>query len=599
MKLRNKILSFTLPLTLAPFALMAAAAAYFLIRANRIQMEEAQNRRIAETTIAIRQELETARKEAALIAGLPPVRDYLDALSTPGAARTVEAAGARDVLKLFFDRNPYYLRLRLVDARRQVLISFSRLPGEKQPETLAEEELFRRSLVMRSVQSPVEELQPGRYVTFLLEAVHGARFGGAVVLCLNAEIFHRSLRPLLASPDWSVFLFDDTGKVFAGALAAPAEEDIWRRIDLAGEAAALLAAPSQQPMRKEFASHLLTIHPSEAFRRANWAPRAGENWFLGVLRRRENLAAEARPLLTVFGVILAGAVVAVSWAARRSARRVTEPLEQVSAATAQIARGRFDVELNVVPQDEVGELAAAVRRMADDLRDYQARVVSSARLVTVGEMTSQIAHEIQNRVSGISLWVQHLDAEMTPGDSRRECLDEIKRGLRGFMDLLAGLKEVYRTPLLDLHPAGLNELVLDSLRCIQEQARRRHLEIETRLQPDLPAVPCDAEQIRSALINLLTNAVEAVADGTGRIKIQTLHQGRALGGAVAVSIADNGCGIAEEDLPRIFYPFYSTKGSGSGLGLAIASNIVAAHQGRLTVDSRAGEGAVFRVEFDA
>ncbi len=598
MKLRHKILSFTLPLTLVPFALMAAAAAYFLMRANRTRMEETQNRRIAETTIAVRQGLENARREVALLAGLPPVRNYLEPLSDLRPARTAEAEAARDILKLFFDRNPYYLRLSLVDSRGQVRLSFSRLPGEKPPLTLADEEWFRRILVMSSAQSPVQELDPGRYVTYLLQTVHGARFAGAVVLSLNTEIFQRSLGPLLTSTELSAFLFDDTGRVFAGTLTGAAEEEALRRIDLAAEAALLLSGPSQQPVWKEFGAYVLTIQPSEAFPRANWEPRAGENWFIGVLRRREALAEETQPLQAVFVVILAGAVVAVVWTARRYARRVTEPLEQVSAATAKIAGGRFDVELNVRPNDEVGELAVAVARMAEDLKDYQAKLVGSARLVTIGEMTSEIAHEIQNRVSGLSLWVQHLDAEIEPGDSRRECLDEIKRGLRGFMELLAGLKEVYRAPILDLHPAALNELVLDSLRCVQEQAARRGIAIETRLQPDLPAVRCDAEKVRGVMINLLTNAVEAVAQGRGLIAIETVLHKHVRGEVVVLAVSDNGCGITEEDLPRIFYPFFSTKGSGSGLGLAIASNIMAAHKGRLTATSRAGEGATFRVEFD-
>jgi signal transduction histidine kinase len=590
MRLRNKILSFTLPLTLAPFLLMAAAAVHFVVRSRDTEIREEQKTRVLETTIAIQQELEAARKHVALIAGLPAIRDSL--VSPP------EQGQARAVLQLFFDQNPYYLRLSLVDTRGQVRISLSRLPGD-QPTTLAGEDSFRRILVMPVVQAPVQEAQPGRFATVLLRRVAGAPFAGAVVLHLSTAVFQRTLGPLRASPEVSAFLFDDSGRVFVESLAGEAEEAALRRLDLAAEAAALLARPSLRFTEKQVGSLRLAIHPAEAFERANWDPRAGENWFLGVLRRPGDLEAQTRSLQAVFAAILAAATAAVWWAARRFARRVTGPLEQVSAATAEIARGRFDVKLEGGAGDEVGELAAAVERMAEDLRDYQAKLVRSAKLATMGEMASEISHEIQNRISGLSLWIQHLDQEIGPDGPKRECLDEMKRGLRGFTDLLAGLKEVYRTPILDLRPADLNELARDSLRCIEEQAADRRIHVEAQLEAGLPAVQCDEEKMRSVIINLLTNAIEAVADGTGRVALRTRQQERARGKAVVLSVEDNGCGIAGEDLERVFYPFYSTKGSGSGLGLAIASNIVAAHQGRLSIDSRPGHGAVFHVALEA
>jgi signal transduction histidine kinase len=273
---------------------------------------------------------------------------------------------------------------------------------------------------------------------------------------------------------------------------------------------------------------------------------------------------------------------------------MTVPLEQVTRATADIARGQFDLTLGIATGDEVEELAVAVQRMAEDLKTYQAELIKSAKLATIGEMASEISHEIQNRISGLSLWLQYLDAEVEADDPKREYLKEMKQGLQGFMELLAALKQFYRTPILQLSEVNLNELVRESLPYIQERIEARKINVELQLDSSLPLVTCDAEKITSVILNLLVNAVDAVADG-GRIRIHTGSQNHPDGQTAILSVTDNGQGIAEEDLPRIFYPFYSTKAGGSGLGLAIASNLILAHGGKIEVKSRVGEGTTFTV----
>lgn len=221
-------------------------------------------------------------------------------------------------------------------------------------------------------------------------------------------------------------------------------------------------------------------------------------------------------------------------------------------------------------------------------------MVRSAKLATIGEMASEISHEIQSRISGLSLWTQYLDAEMAPDDPKREYLGEMKQGLQEFMELLGALKQFYRTPVLHWADADLNQLVRQSLRHVQERTEARKIGVDLHLDPDLPPVRCDREKVKSVIINLLVNAVDAVGEA-GRIRIRTCAQDRADGQTVMLYVTDNGSGIAAEDLPRIFYPFYSTKASGSGFGLAIASSVVSAHGGKIEVESRVGEGTTFTV----
>jgi len=181
-----------------------------------------------------------------------------------------------------------------------------------------------------------------------------------------------------------------------------------------------------------------------------------------------------------------------------------------------------------------------------------------------------------------------------PDDPKREYLEEMKQGLQGFMSLLDDLKQFYKTPILHLADTDLNELVRASRPYVEQQLADRRIALELRLDPKLPALRCDAEKIHSVILNLLLNAVEAVGE-SGRILVETRTAEPGEGRTVILSVTDNGGGMAEGELPRIFHPFYSTKAGGSGLGLAIASNLVSAHGGKIEVESGVGQGATFTV----
>lgn len=606
MKVRNRILSFTLPITLVPFVLTALAVYYFVIRADRIQQDERQKKLLAEAIVNLRKEQEAARRDIELIANLPAIAAYLEAATAPGDPSSEGVAfkesEARTILQLFANQSAYCLQLTLVDSHGQERVKFSKLPGGHPLVSVKGQDYFRRTLIHGTFQSPVEQVRPGRFASVLTFRVRRDRFLGAVVLHLSADVFQRSMRPMLVGHGLNTFLFDDRGIVFATSFGGSEEEACLQRIDLAKEAGILLALPSLEITASEVSSgdrqFLFSALPAEAFIRSIFEPQSGENWFLGVLQPKEAVLQSTIAFQLAFFTILATAAGAVIWATARYSRRVTVPLERVAAATTRIAQGHFDINLSVDTGDEVEDLAAAVKHMADDLKKYQEELVRSAKLVAIGEMASEISHEIQNRISGVSLWIQYLDAELDSKDPRREYLEEMKLGLRGFIGLLEDLKQFYKTPLLHLSEVNVNDLIRTSLPMIEQRITERRISLELLLDPALPAISCDGEKIKSVILNLVINAIEAVEE-KGRIEIQTssLDSGaeRASRSKVKFSVRDNGCGIAEQDLARIFYPFYSTKGSGGGLGLAIASNIVSAHRGKIEVDSGVGEGTSFTV----
>ena len=578
---------------------MALAVYYFVIRANQIQVQEEKKQSLNEVVANFAQELSSTRKDITLLSNASAVGEYLRAASQNNGKSneklSIQEKSAKNVLGLFFEQNPYYLQISLVDEKGQERIKFSKLTNKEELRSVTKDPYFRRTLVSQRTQTPVKEIQDGKFATVFAHSIYNEKFVGMIVLYLDAEIFKRSMRPLLKS-DLSTFLFDDRGIVFAATFKSNEVENLLGKVKLDDEAAQLLGAASFDSRSKSIldgkTTFLLSFLPSESIPRVStYEAQNGENWFLGVLQPDEAVLVSGTFQMVFFSILLL-AIGAVFFAANKAAHRITIPLEKVSAATGEIARGNSDLNLDVKTGDEVEDLAIAITKMNDELRDYQKQIVQSAKLATMGEMTSSISHEIQNRISGVSLWLQHLDSEMDSDDPRQEYLNEMKLGLSGFMTMLSDLKRYYQKPVLDLNGIDFNLLITKTLPFAQENVDKKDVEIKTELYANLPKINGDQEKLKSVALNLILNAVDAVEKG-GKIEIETALDVEK--GETYLTVRDNGKGIDEKDLAQIFYPFYSTKSGGSGLGLAISSNIIAAHKGRIEVESEIGKGTTFKV----
>ena len=598
MKLRSKILSYTLPLILIPLIIMALATYYFIIRANQVQTDEETKRSLNEVIVNIGQEANSVKKDIEVLSKVPALAKLLTAssnnLSNGTFVKEEQTKQARTVLELFFDRNPYYLELSLVDANGEELMKLDR--RNKTPEllNLNSEGYFRRTLITGETENPIAEKETGLFVSVFARSVRESKFLGMVVLKLDARSFVRSMRPLL-NRDFQTFLFDDRGLVFATSLHSETSGQTIRKLDLSQRASRILdGSPTILPPEKVLIngrSRSFSILPAKSFAQIGTLEKQeGSNWFLGILQP-EASSGIASSFQIIFFSTLFLAIAGVLWAASSASRRITVPLERVSRATTLIARGQTDLNLDVQTGDEVGDLADAVAKMNGELQDYQKRLVQSTKLATIGEMTSEISHEIQNRISGISLWLQHLDSEIEPDDPKREYLDEMKQGLGGFMEMLASLKDYYQSPVLNLEPIDINHLVSVSLPFVQEKLNEKQVVVKEKLDSNLSTIEGDFEKLKGVVLNLLINAADSLENG-GEIEIMTQDAGS---DGICLEISDNGKGISEKDLSRIFYPFFSTKSGGSGLGLSICSNIISAHKGRIEVESEIGKGTSFKV----
>ena len=267
-------------------------------------------------------------------------------------------------------------------------------------------------------------------------------------------------------------------------------------------------------------------------------------------------------------------------------------MASVCALTAVSFAQRVEVRSN----DELGVLAREFNSMAAAIEEREQRLIRSERMAAAGQIASHITHEIRNPLSSISLNTELLEEEL--GGLPGETVDEARslcRAMRREVDRLTEITEEYlrfaRLPRPHLAPEDVNEILQSLLAFMANELRGKKVEVMFDLRPELPSVEADENQLRQAFLNLLRNAVEAMAARGGTLRVATALRDA----EVEVRIADTGSGIADEDLPKVFEPFFSTKEKGTGLGLPLTQQIIQEHGGSIGVQSAAGQGTIFTV----
>jgi signal transduction histidine kinase len=222
-------------------------------------------------------------------------------------------------------------------------------------------------------------------------------------------------------------------------------------------------------------------------------------------------------------------------------------------------------------------------------------------MASLGQMVAGLVHEINTPLGYVRNNVEMTRAAMNDADALADAgtredlatlLDDTLHGVGQIGELIGNLKDFSRLDQARTDSANVNALLDSALRMVQHLVRKRGIEI-ARHAGELPEIECAPAQINQVLLNLLSNAIQAIEHDKGRITVRT----QALDGRVLVLVEDNGKGIAAENLAKIFDPFFTTKpvGQGTGLGLAIAHQIVEQHSGLVRVASKPGTGTRFLV----
>jgi len=265
----------------------------------------------------------------------------------------------------------------------------------------------------------------------------------------------------------------------------------------------------------------------------------------------------------------------------------------------RVAGGDLSRNFPVERQDEIGELAESFNEMVKKLRERETlekRLYEAEHLSRVGQLASGIAHEIRNPLNYISLAIDHLKSEFMPVCTERsaelgELADKIKEEVRRVNHMVLSFMSYGRPLKLRRSRVAYRELLDKALPMLGDRFAEQHIELHVEIEPELPLLFIDQELMRNCLVNFLGNAADALPNGgTITVGAQMDHE-RAM---ARLTFADNGSGISEEDLPKIFQPYFTTKDAGIGLGLAITERIIREHRGELQVTSSSA-GTVFTV----
>lgn len=223
-----------------------------------------------------------------------------------------------------------------------------------------------------------------------------------------------------------------------------------------------------------------------------------------------------------------------------------------------------------------------------DLKVSRDRLIKTERLSAIGEVAASVAHEIRNPLTAIGGFARSVYSSLDDADKNRRKIEIILEETDRLEHMLSALLEFTRPAVPRFTDMDVNALIMQTVHFMATEIDPTVVEVAYELNPELPMVWADSQQIRQVLMNIIRNALQELPHG-GRITVLT----EPVGEMVQIAVQDTGQGIAPENLDKIFEAFYTTKPSGSGLGLPICAQIIRNHNGRIEALSRLGNGATF------
>lgn len=222
------------------------------------------------------------------------------------------------------------------------------------------------------------------------------------------------------------------------------------------------------------------------------------------------------------------------------------------------------------------------------------QLLVAEKLAMTGQIARSIAHEVRNPLTNLNLALEQLRDEVVENDEAEMYLEIIKRNASRVDQLITDMLQSSKPRTLDKKPIGLNEVIEKTLQVTADRIKLRGIKLEKELASDLPQLNADIEQLNTAFLNIVINAIEAMPENDGKLVIKTMQSDDYL----ILEINDNGKGIPEEEINKLFNPFFTSKKSGMGLGLTSTQNILNSHNAQVDVESEIGEGTTFRIFFN-
>ena len=278
-------------------------------------------------------------------------------------------------------------------------------------------------------------------------------------------------------------------------------------------------------------------------------------------------------------------------------KRLIKPLNLLVASTQKIAKGDFSpIPPMCKYRGEFTTVEVAINQMIKELELRELAMIESHKLRAVGTLTAGIAHELNNPLNNIMLTAHAMleDHNDLSEDELLEMINDLINEADRSRKIIRNLLDFAREGESVSEPIDLGVLVNETIKLAQNQIKVSGAKIETQIQPHLPKIRGDKQQLKQVFLNLILNALDAVKkEGTIKISIEQADAS----GFLSVQVEDNGCGIPAYILPNIFDPFFTTKGPGrgTGLGLSVSHGIVTMHGGQISIETEEGKYSRFTV----
>ncbi len=447
---------------------------------------------------------------------------------------------------------------------------------------------------------------PGLFISSAVRDAQGEIVGAIVVgnplSSMLAEIKSQALADLL--------ILDMAQRVLATTLPPPVEG--FGGLEAAAQAASQSGLSQTYDLKLNRRDFQITFTPFKA--------RNQQIGWMGVVLPSSYVVAAQATSRNTFSIVFTAGTVGIIVLGLLLSRSIARPILQLRSLSQAVAAGNLDQNIGLQRSDEIGELAEAFDVMTlrlrertqeaarlyaeavqrnkelaeinEQLRATQRQLVQSEKLAAIGQLTAGIVHDVKNPLTVIKGMAELLLGEDEVPQGIRDEITLIRDSAQKANLILTDLLTFARQSKPDMSERDMRETIEAALRLTAFPVRKAHVQVSKDLPEQPVMMVYDPQQIEQVLVNLITNAVQAMPNG-GKIRIN-LSQGD---GVIAIAVQDTGIGIPPENLNRIFDPFFTTKpeDQGTGLGLSVSYGIISNHDGRIDVESKVGEGTTFTI----
>jgi len=275
---------------------------------------------------------------------------------------------------------------------------------------------------------------------------------------------------------------------------------------------------------------------------------------------------------------------------------IVKPVRRLATATTRIAKGEWETTLPIDSRDEVGELTESFNKMSvalmqkrDELERTYRELAKRERMAEIGNFSMMIAHELKNPLGIIKGSIDIIAKEGVKSKVRKTMIEYIQDEVKRLNRLVEDFLSFARPKPAHKSPVNINQVVNKMVAMVPlQEFSEKDISLSVELAPDVREVNVDEHQIYQALLNIFSNAVQAIPE-RGEISIRTANEKD----GVLISVTDSGIGISDEEKGKVFEPFFTKKPRGTGLGLAVVKKIIDNHSGEIMIADREGGGTVF------